>query len=257
MFRSDKSSLGYSSLVFVLTLAMLFSLLISFFLCIQSGINGRYVLVKTMPEEKADSSSMTARAGFEGCCDQLTLTSEGVTLHVPNKDLLGNYVKNGFINGRVSYRKTKKDVLSSDGDKDYAYVFIDPKGDWLISDRKNKGTSRGFIHLLKENCNTECPRSCRGGRVADDGWKGDPSLRFRCACENLEAFCVESKPNCGQEYTKRMCRKYYGLCDEPCEDKETWCKSAQPNCNTTFAKENCKEYCGLCANTYSTTLLPN
>ena len=206
MIRSDKLSPGYSLLVFVLTLAMFSSLLIFFFWCIQSGINGRYVLVKTMPEDRADSSAMTARSGFEGCCDQLTLTSEGVTLHVPNKDVLGNYVKNGFVNGRISYRKTKKDVMSSVGDKDYAYVFINPKGHWMISDRKNKGTNTGFISLFKENCNTRCPRSCRGGSVSNDGWKSDPTLRFRCACEDLEAFCVESKPNCGQEYTKRMCR---------------------------------------------------
>ena len=33
---------------------------------------------------------MADRIGSDGCCDQLTLSSEGVTLHVENKELLAS-----------------------------------------------------------------------------------------------------------------------------------------------------------------------
>ena len=62
---------------------MLFSLLASFFLMmVQTELNARFLLVRTMPEEKLESFSVADRIGFDGCCDQLTLSSEGITIHV-------------------------------------------------------------------------------------------------------------------------------------------------------------------------------
>ena len=236
---------------------MLFSLLVSFFLAmVQTELNARFLLVRTMPKEKLESFSVAHRIGSDGCCDQLTLSSEGVALHVDNKELLGTYVKDGYVNGRVSYKKTEK------LQRGYVYLFMSPKStrgtkDWMVSDGEDKGTNRGGLHFFENKCRNECPRSCRGGRVVVNGeWKIDTTLRIKCACENLESWCLEVKPSCDQELTKRKCRKYCGLCQEPCEDKEDWCKAAQPNCNTQIAKENCKEYCGFCTSKNSTTLLP-
>ena len=129
---------------------MLFSIAISFFLLmIQSETNARYLLVKTIPEE-LESLSMADRTGPEGCCDQLTLTSEGITMHVRNEIVLGTYVKDGYVNGRVSYKKTEK------LQRGYVYLFMSPKStrgtkDWMVSDAEDKGTTGVVYTFLKAN----------------------------------------------------------------------------------------------------------
>ena len=213
---------------------------------IQSETNARYLLVKTIPEE-LESLSMADRTGPEGCCDQLTLTSEGITMHVRNKIVLGTYVKDGYVNGRISYKKTQR---TEDG---YAYLFHSKDGrgskNWWVSSVEFIGTPTGYIHFFEQPCSYECPGSCRGGAVygsVDGEWKIDTTLRLRCACEDLASWCLEVQPNCEKELAKRKCRRYCGLCNEPCEDKVTWCQAADPNCNTQWAKENCKKHCVLC-----------
>ena len=56
------------------------------------------------------------------CCDHLTLISTGLVL-LYSPDVIGNYTKVGFLNGRASYKK-------DDGD---LYLYFSHQDDWVVS----------------------------------------------------------------------------------------------------------------------------